>query len=71
MVTQVSGKKVILRGRLAYDASNAEIASYIRTAEAKLHGIIQFETVYMFVNPDNSVHVEVFDKSGKPYTVVN
>ena len=71
MVTQVSGKKVILRGRLAYDVSNADIASYISLAEEKLRGIIQFETVYMFINPDNSVHVEVFDESGKPYTVVN
>lgn len=71
MVTQVSGKKVILRGRLAYDASNEEITTYVNVAKTKLQGIVHFETVYMFINPDGSIHVEVFDKSGKPHTIAN
>lgn len=71
MVIQVSGKKVILRGRLVYDVSNEEIASYVDVAKSKPRGIIHFETVYMFVNPDGSVHVEVFDKSGKSHTIAN
>lgn len=70
MLTQVLGKKVILRGSLAHIPTDT-ITKYVIMAKKKYGNHIAFETVYMCKNRNNTVHVEVFDHTGKVYTVCN